>query len=307
MFNVKDAGRLFQEDWKSPGELARQLYQMVTSKETKTVNAPVEISVPKGQTALRISQAKAEPSPSSSSPSIRNARITQAVAAQAKFKPVLQAADGPGQSRNPGSLTPDEIRPQASGIDHASSVRTSDHAGDFRPQSTSTADRQQRSFQQPAAIKSGSQVQTGPKGLSSRADQPAQQSRFAKSYQNPVFEVAEGEVKFSGNSPVQFDRQPYVFNTNTDSYEPMGKVDGSTAQPAFAEGAQVWGKVTGGTGPTQMVTLYDDPAGSPAGETISCTFPGLDPTEQIPPGTWVYPIFVNGDGAYFCVIPVWLS
>lgn len=65
------------------------------------------------------------------------------------------------------------------------------------------------------------------------------------------------------------------------------------------------------TGSSAGVLLYPDgPTGDP-GDMVEVEFPGVDPTETIPAGMWVYSIFEftdsSGDNVYYANPPTWLS
>jgi hypothetical protein len=70
MIDRKQASLLLREHWHSPTHLAAALFQMAASRQPRTVDAPVTISVPKGQLAFRVSSVPPQPTPAARTSSV---------------------------------------------------------------------------------------------------------------------------------------------------------------------------------------------------------------------------------------------
>jgi hypothetical protein len=128
---------------------------------------------------------------------------------------------------------------------------------------------------------------------------------ITQAYRSPALEV-EGPTAFRGASPVQFERAPLVFNESTRAFEP---VQIATAPPVLDAGDNVsLGQVLDGAGDTYTVMLLPNGTTGEPGDVVHVSIPGIAPSEQISPGTYIGPIFHFGNDSgdkYECIVPVW--
>lgn len=305
MFDLKQVGRLLRQDWPSATDLARELYDMMTSKDARRMAAPLSIEVPKGQTGIVISRESAK----SPAATVRNQQTTINRANAARV-PKVDVPDVrtevAGQRAMNDPIEASFRRPQDGGDDGLSFPTSEDSRptpGDFgaRPggDRPNSPNRQLR----------GPQVQSGPDFVPVRPSSgSAPISR--KAYSNPVAEFSD-EIRFSGITPVQFDVPPRVFNPVTDQYEEYnfdGRLTRIPLDTDDGDGA-MWGQVVSGQGDTYQMNLFTDPDPDTKPtdfQSVKCV--GLDSEEIIPVDTWIYPVIQtqSESAKWYALVPMWL-
>lgn len=304
MIDFGQVGRLLRQDWDSPTDLAREIYQMVTSKEARRPANPVSIEIPQSQAGIVISRQNA---PAGPSPFAANSTTHRTVRTNVPntVKPDALRTDVPN-AREIGQHSDSSFaRPPSSG--DQSSFEAVD---DSRPDSGNFPKSPGLQNQSPNRNLRGPQVQSGPDFAPSRAEATGSVGARRGGYQQPVFGT-NGEVRFAGNAPVQFDAPPRVWNPRTDQYEQYSFDGELTRIPLDTDDGDdtSWGQVISGAGATYQMNLFPDPdPDTQASATEEVTIVGLDPSEVLPPGTWVYPVTAGGpDGdKYYGMVPMWL-
>lgn len=138
----------------------------------------------------------------------------------------------------------------------------------------------------------------------------------------PLLSV-EGGIDFKGKEPVRFDTPPEIRNPETGQYEPVVKPPFDYSEPPHKDnvlatktggGGGLVGVVTGGTGSTWSVDLYDGGPGGEQGESISVNIPMIADDEDAPVGLWLFGIASRassegeeGENVYSFQVPVWLE
>lgn len=145
---------------------------------------------------------------------------------------------------------------------------------------------------------------------------PTSAPTLSKKYK-PLLAV-EGGIDFRGNEPVRFETPPQVRNPKTGKFESIKDPIDFSEPPhkdnvlasKKGKGGGLAGIVTGGTGPTWNVDLYE---GGPAGEfteSITVNIPKIADDEDAPVGLWLFGISkltVDDEDIYYFQPPVWLE
>jgi hypothetical protein len=307
MYDFGQVGRLLRQDWSNPTDLARELYGMFTSKDSRRMANPVNLAVPKGQTGIVISRENA-PGPAATAlrdqTTVKNTNRTNVPTTE---RPDVVRTD----------LTPQRAPKDALDIATRNPRLTSGDGPAF-PQSTDQSPTSANfgrspTFNRPQTPNrslNGPQVQTGPDFKPVRPDAGPLGPSAKGGYSNPVFE-ASGEIRFSGVTPVQFDAPPQVFNPITDEYEDYSFDGYLTRVPDDDDGGDgaSWGQVLSGKGNTYIMNIFDDPdpdTATDGPQSVKCL--NLDAKEVIPPGTWIYPVVQSGgeSGLWYALVPMWI-
>lgn len=315
MFNVKDAMALIGEDFKTPAELAKKLYFLIRNQD-QNVGSPVNISVPPGQTGLTIGRSAPTPRNALSgtpSPTVRSSRAANQIDSSRPRPPVVTNFTPSGPTTNPATQL--DRPPTLS--DTSAKITASPALSDYQASPDSPTQTRQVS----TSVNSHVQGQSAP-GSSSLGKPPqsiSPSAQFSKPYTKPVLNVTE-QARFSGPSPVQFERPPFILNPATGNYEEYSFKQGPLAEIPIDTGASIfWGVIaSGGPGTTYQGYVTTDPSqvsnllnsaqnGSQnQPQLVTIMIINLDPAETLPKGMVLSPLGAGSDGIYYAQPPIWI-
>lgn len=306
MFSDKWANRLLRQDWSNPVDLARELYNMFTGEEARSLRTPPTIQNPKqsGLEITRKSDQKAAPASTRS----------QGPAAARPNRTQIPKVDKPDLVRSEEQQRREITEPADSPFDRP---LTPDDQSDFRPAPDSRPTPGAPS--EPIAGMAPLQFSRGSGAgdlLGSDYESGIPTFDEGQSYARPIDFGSSGlsdNINLRGITPVSSGGGARNFNVRTDDYEPY-RFDGSLTRIPIDEdgdgGSDVfWGKVVIGLGDTYLCNIYTDPdpdTDPEAPGVVSVKIVSIDPKENIQPGTWIYPVVLNAAGTqYYGMVPLW--
>ena len=113
-------------------------------------------------------------------------------------------------------------------------------------------------------------------------------------------------MAFTGKAPIQFSQPPIVVNPTTGREERLATADQVQQSSASASGTPRFGIVTEGTGDTYQVQFYSAGFTGGGAGIYTVKIPDIDPSETIPAGTKLFPIWLVS-GVYYYQPPVWME
>ena len=140
---------------------------------------------------------------------------------------------------------------------------------------------------------------------SSQGSQSSPSAHSPSRREAPLVEIG-GSVAFTGKAPIQFSQPPIVVNPTTGREERLATADQVQQSSASASGTPRFGIVTEGTGDTYQVQFYSAGFTGGGAGIYTVKIPDIDPSETIPAGTKLFPIWLVS-GVYYYQPPVWME
>lgn len=312
MIDPIGAARLIRKVWSNPNDLARELYELVQSKDARKVQSPVEIAVPKGQVGLRLVRSADRPSTAGPAPRPSQAQpYPDRGGSPMPPQPRVASRTRQGNSNAEPQVARREP-PQAPGSNLDLAQRpTRESPARTTAEPAQPPRRPQETANRPAPILVASNTPEIPRRPRQPDLPPAQFTpvgdlpSYARAYQSPIFESLE-EVRFGGIHPVQFDNPPVLLNRDTGIYEPFEIASGLTRIPRENRYRIWYGEVDTANGmnklnrPIYKVKIYAWPDGE-LEDTVDVTMWGLDPLVTLTKGERLWPVWQASDGNHYAV------
>lgn len=302
MFDPKQVGRLLRQDWASPTDLARELYDLFTGKEQGQAAPAAGIKAPSLSADVAGSRDRqvsgASPRPNSVTVNRNNQTAQQADKAKDDFRtpvPDRQISEAPDA---PFGRPPDSGDQRDSYPEKADSRPT---AASFPPILAS----------KPAASARGlASIDTSNGPDFSPARPNATTSSGKIQFSHVPDEGFAGETQLAGVHTPDQTAPNQRFRPVSDDYDPYNFDGHLTRIPFNDSGSQAvfFGKVVAGQGDTYVMNLFDspDPEESPVDQQ-SVKIAGLDAKEILPKDTLVYPVLLNDNGdQWFGMMALWI-
>lgn len=333
MFGINDPSALLRP-WKNLQQFSEELYAMFSKGGAPAGGTPVDTRVQAPDQPAR-PRANREVQDGSRLDATRKTRLESARAG-------VKLPDPPGrdshatQTRTPQAGQEEASRPRPEPTRPEPQTSTSFVGAQFKPKPyeaprPETKARPQAADDHTSTRRSADQTDHSSPvppllgGGPSRAKE-VRQARPAGAVADPVAarNKKEADAKRQSqepskrSSPYQ-DVSPSRPRRDGNDYKEMDIGDFANAPAGGGGGTTTFlGKVESGSGDTYKVTLYQNgPKGSPDAQPVDVTVPMIDPSDQIPAGTWIAPIFQfpapadefgnAGTGSvYSCQPPVWM-